>query len=788
MDLKSLQMLEFPKVREILAGFTSFAASHELALELAPSADAETIIERLGQSGEARALLAQNESFTIGGVRDIRQTVDMAAKGKILDPSNLLEIATTLEAIDRLHANISHADLEMPRLRSIAEGIVSFPQIKGQILRCIDDAAEIRDEASPKLSEIRRGSKESRNKLLGQLDRILKSSVNQETIQEAIITEREGRYVIPIKTEFQHVFKGIIHDVSNTGATVFIEPFKTVELGNRIRQLQMEEEHEIQRILANLSAEVRAKSTEISQTIALVAEIDLALAKARYALKANAVEPMIVTDPEQHNFGVLKLVKACHPLLPGDAVPLSLEIGRDFSELIITGPNTGGKTVALKTIGLMALMTQAGMPISASEESVIPVFDGVFADIGDEQSIEQTLSTFSWHVGNIVRILRISTTSSLVLLDELGSATDPAEGTALARAILIEFLKHKTLTVATTHFSELKIFAHATPGIQNASFEFDPVTLAPTYHLMMGVPGGSNALSIASQLGLPTEIVETARGMLAEGASDIEDMLQDLAAEKQSARIERGQLQQEHEELTILRENLQQEQERLKDEEVRLLKATTESLSREAAALHKQIREASAELKKTKSKEVIEASKKTLKSVREELAAPVWQPQIDDIATATGDSDIITVGDQVRMIDTGVSGTVTAISDKTDQVEIDAGQTRIKVNLKEVKKLPEIQDSLKTKGYSISRSQSKVRPQFELDLRGKRAEAIEPEVDTYLNNASLSGIGQGRIIHGFGTGVVRKIVRDMLVRHPLVKSFRPGEEGEGGDGVTVVTF
>ncbi|MFC1865051.1 endonuclease MutS2, partial [Chloroflexota bacterium] len=528
MDDKSLEILEFPRIKEILAGFTSFQASHELALDLQPLSDYEQVSLLLKQSAEARYLLSLEPGFSIGGVIDIREAVKMAARGKILEPVSLVEIQQTLAAICQLRSSLGKLSQELPLLWNIAEGIVELHHLVKDIASCIAPSGELLDHASPKLAAVRQQLREARERLLERLEAIIRSPNGGKIIQEPIITEREGRYVLPVKIEFRKEIKGIVHDVSNTGATVFVEPWTIVEMGNTLRELVIEEVREIDRILGKLSAEVGTHEAEVSLSIALIAELDLALAKARYAKKARATEPVLTTFIEnekgntEEQASVIRLVEARHPLLTEKAEPLSVEIGRNFSILMITGPNTGGKTVALKTIGLLSLMTQAGIPIPASAKSHIPVFDGVFADIGDEQSIEQTLSTFSWHMGNIIRVINSATERSLVLLDELGTNTDPAEGSALSRSILLHFLSRGTMAIATTHYSDLKMFAHTTPGLQNASLDFDPVTLIPTYHLTVGIPGGSNALATASRLGLPPKIIANARGMLSKGTQELE--------------------------------------------------------------------------------------------------------------------------------------------------------------------------------------------------------------------------------------------------------------------------
>ncbi len=784
MDNKSLEMLEFSKVREILAGFTSFPISHELAMNLEPSTEIEEVSNSLKQSAEARYILSLIPNFSVGTVVDIRKALAMAEKEKTLDPQTLLHVRATVAAGNNLRTSLNRMSSEVPSLWGIAKNIVALPDVVHEIDRCIDDSGEVLDLASPNLANLRYQLKDTRNQLLNRLENMVKALSSQNLLQDTIITERGGRYVVPVKTEMQHAVQGIIHDVSNTGATVFIEPWSIVELGNKLRQMALEEEREVNRILTELSAEVGSNGTEIQNNMVISAEIDLVMAKARYAKDANACEPCISPAGSNSRYS-LKLINARHPLIKKKVVPLTVEIGQDFSSLVITGPNTGGKTVALKTIGLMALMTQSGIPIPASEDSCLPVFDGVFADIGDEQSIEQTLSTFSWHMGNIIRIIRISTSRSLVLLDELGGSTDPAEGAALARAILKYFLTKRAISVATTHYGELKVFAHSTPEMQNASLAFDPVTLTPTYHLTLGIPGGSNALAIASQLGLSFEIIDSAREMLPKGSQEMEQLLADLTNEKQEARTLRETLEGEKAEIAVLRDQLKNELQDLQEQNQQVLKDARESITKEAAKLHKQIREAESDLKKLKSRESIEQAKRELSVVNEQLSAQNWQAEKDK---GDGDATIenVTEGDYVRVIDTNVKGTILSISDKNNQVEIQAGRTRIKVDLADIEKVDTPEDKSPQRSFEMTRSQEQKRRSIELDLRGKRAEEVEPELDLYLNDASLAGFNEVRIIHGYGTGTVRQIVREMLASYPLVKSFRSGEWDEGGDGVTFV--
>jgi len=792
---RDLELLEFHKIREILARFTSFSASRDLALNLIPLSDEEEVRLRLRQSAEARRLLSLSPDTHIGDIVDIREVVKMAARGKILDPQSLLEIRKTLAAAHRLKNHLMDLSSELPLLSGRAGDIVALEQVVKDIDGCLSPTGDLLDAASPKLASVRHRMREVRQELLTHLEAIIRSPRGRKIIQEPIITEREGRYVIPVKVEYRRQIKGIVHDVSNTEATVFIEPWTTTDVQNELRELVAEEKHEIERILRTLSAEVGAFESEISRNIELIAEIDLALAKARYAREAKATEPIIVAagrsaGAEGYELGgVLRLVEARHPLLGKKAVPLSVETGRDFSVLVITGPNTGGKTVALKTIGLLSLMAQAGLPIPAQAESRIPVFDGVYADIGDEQSIEQTLSTFSWHIGNIVHIINNATAQSLVLLDELGTNTDPGEGSALARAILLHSLSQGTMTVATTHYTELKALAHATDGMQNAALDVDPVTMTPTYHLTVGIPGGSNALATASRLGLPTEIVTRARHMLSEGAQEIGTLLTHLVTEQKNIESLHHSLEKELNEAEQRNADLKNKLRQLEEDRRRIIKETRDQIVREAAELHMKIRETTAELRKEKSKERIEQAKKALAEAREQLDAGVWQARpaigIDETEAEAGS---ISVGDTVWLKEAGVPATVLSVSEERGLVEVHAGKVKMTLRLDSVEKRIPSTGAVKTGGALIRRGMRKSRVPLELDLRGKRADEVEPVLEDYLNEASLCGLSQVRIIHGIGTGTVRQIVRDILASHPLVTSFRPGEQGEGGDGVTIVSI
>ena len=793
MDDKSLEMLEFPRVREILARFTSFSASHELAINLQPLLSYDQISLLLKQSAEARHLLSLRPEFSIGGILDIRGPVRMAARGKILEPRTLIEIQQSLAAICQLRSSLKKLSDELPLLWAIAADIVELRQTEKDIGNCITPNGEILDSASPELTMMRQGFRRAREQLLKRLETIIRSPKGHKIIQEPIVTQREGRYVIPLKVERRKGIKGTVHDISNTGATVFVEPWSTVELGNELRELTIKEQREIERILRNLSDEIGAHEIEISHNIALIAKLDLALSKARYARSARATEPTITTFDEKDatgkRAGALKLVEARHPLLTEKAVPLSVDVGEDFSILVITGPNTGGKTVTLKTIGLLTMMTQAGIPIPASGESCIPIFDGVFADIGDEQNIEHTLSTFGWHIGNIVRIIKSATERTLVLLDELGTSTDPVEGSALARSILLHFLSRGTTTIATTHYNDLKAFAHVTSNMQNASLDFDPATLTPTYHLTIGIPGGSNALATASHLGLPSEIISNAKEMLSKGTQNMETLLAGLTREKQLATTLTHNLEKELSEAEQRNKELENELQQLKAEKQRVIQETRDNIMHEAAGLQKEIRHAKSELRKRKSREGIDQATRALAAAGEQLKKEDWQAKAakkTDVAIMNENK--IVPGDTVRLKETSLQATVLSISERTHQVEIQVGQTKISLGFGRVEKVTSLSSEANSKIASVKKEIHRRTVPVELDLRGKRAAEIEWLLDSYLNNASLANLPKVRIIHGFGTGTVRDIVRDFAISHPLAKSSHPGEQDEGGDGVTIINL
>jgi len=789
MDEKSIELLEFPRVREILASHAESPGGARLALAMRPLADYGQVTRRLSQSREARRLLDTEPNTSLGEVKDITETARKARLGVLVEPKDLLQVATTLTSLRQLRQKLAETSHDFPALWKLGKEISEFPELEKAIRKCIQNSGEITDTASPTLASLRRQVQGARQHILKYLKGVITSHRMRNFIQDEIVTERYGRYVIPIKAECQHRIKGIVHDISNTGATVFMEPSSAIEMGNELRGLEIAEKHEVARILEALSSQVGEHYEDIAHNLEIAAELDLALAKGRYAARSGAIEPEII-DPDGDGdaapaHGGLRLVSARHPLLGDHAVPLTLDIGDEFSTLVITGPNMGGKTVALKTIGLLSLMAISGMPVPASSGTRIPIFDNIFSDIGDEQSIEQTVSTFSWHISNIVRFLESVTPLSLVLLDELGSSTDPAEGSALARSILKYLLSRGVTTVATSHHNDLKAFAYMTDGMQNAAMEFDPVTQQPTYRLQTGIPGGSNALATAARLGLLPEITGAAKRLLSDGDQELQALLSHLREERANLRRQLAELEKEQREIEERRAGLEAGFERLERHRLTVVQETRDRVLAEAAELHQEIKKAAAELRRQKSEERLAQARKTISEVRQSLNRESWVPDKKETADGEPVAAPLAPGDFVSVRGLNLQGKVLSIFPAAHELELQTGQSKLRISLDSVTR-----ETATPEAAPASHPMLPATPpvSLELDLRGKRAYEIEATLDSYLNDASLAGLGKVRIIHGFGTGAVRSIVRDFLTVHPLVSSFRPGGKDEGGDGVTVAEF
>lgn len=581
MHHKSIITLEYPKITERLAGEAAFSASKELALALMPSAAPDEVRHRIAITTEARRLLELRADVGVRGARDIRPHAAAATRGVRLDPSALLEVLATLRAAEHVARLIQHLDESFPLLKELAVDLPTRPALDAAIVRCISEDGSVLDTASPALRRVRaeiRAAQQYLQERLGALVNEFRSA-----LQEPIITMRGDRYVLPVRAEARGQVRGIVHDQSGSGATVFVEPLAVVELNNRLRQLEVEERAEIERVLDELTVAVGHDAPYLQLAVEVLAWFDLALAKARYASLMRASAPRINGERR------LRLRQARHPLLTGTVVPLDFHLDDGTRMVVITGPNTGGKTVVLKTVGLLCLMAQAGLHIPAADDSDVPIYDDIFADIGDEQSVEQSLSTFSSHMSRIIEILGAADAGSLVLLDELGAGTDPSDGSALARAILSYLLECRAATVATTHYSELKVFAHEQDGATNASVEFDIETLSPTYRLIMGLPGRSNALAIAARLGLPEEIITRARALQSSTGVEMEHVLEELQSERQGAADERYRLSMERAEAEYQRQQLEQVRADLEEQRTQILNEARAQARRDVDAVQAEL-------------------------------------------------------------------------------------------------------------------------------------------------------------------------------------------------------
>ncbi|HEV2457154.1 MAG TPA: endonuclease MutS2 [Ktedonobacterales bacterium] len=786
MHQKSLATLEYPKIVERLAREAAFSASKDLALHLQPSADADEVRRRLALTTEARRLMDLRPDVGVRGARDVRPNVAAAERGAMLAPADLIDVLVTMRAAAFVGRIITRLDDSFPLLKRLAEDMPSRPGLEARIAESISEDGEVLDSASPELRRLRADIRGAQQRLQERLNTLVNEF--RTALQEPIITMRSDRYVLPVRAEARGQVRGIVHDQSGSGATVFIEPLVVVEMNNRLRELQIAERQEVERILLELSGEVAHEAPAVRLAVELLAEIDLYLAKARYASLIRAAEPKL--DPR----GRLRLEEARHPLLTGKVVPIDFHLGDDFSMVVITGPNTGGKTVALKTVGLLCLMAQAGLHIPAREDSVVPIFHDVFADIGDEQSIEQSLSTFSSHLSRIVEILGHVQPSDLVLLDELGAGTDPSEGSALARAILSHLLDRGVATVATTHYSELKAFAHEQPGVANASVEFDVETLSPTYHLSIGLPGRSNALAIATRLGLPDAIIERAREFLGSAGVEMESLLEGLQSDRRAAADERFRLSMERAEAEYQRRELERRSAELEAERVRILNEARAQARREIERVQSELGRIRAEVRRErKTPENVAGLQRRAQTLEEgtyPLAEPEPPAQVEEPAEEPA-AGPLQVGDTVRVRRMDSRAELLSLPDARGEVEVQLGPLKLRLNARDVERLSRRQ-ARQAAGDRAVVTLPPARPSapvpLQLDLRGQRVDEVLPAVDQYLNDAYLAGMPFVRLLHGKGTGALRQAIREQLGHHPLVRSFESAPANEGGDGVTVVNL
>jgi DNA mismatch repair protein MutS2 len=796
MNEKTVHILELNKILDRLADYTTFSASAELARELFPTTDLEEALTWQRETAEARLMFANQVNASVGGAHDVREAAMSATRGVMIEPSVFLDIRTTLRRATTLKRTLGRMKGLYPLMAELVSEAEECPQLQEEIARVLDENAVVKDSASPQLAIIRRDLKAAFDRLQTKLQRMVSSSSNQILLQESLFTMRNGRYVIPLKSEHKGKIPGIVHDYSSSGATLFIEPLETVELNNRWRELQLDEEKEVRRILLALTDMVGYESERIVRTVEVLAYLDLVLAKARYADALKCVEPELLpfqARPENpdHPGSTIYLQAARHPLL-GDSinsnvVPIDVEFDANTWVLVVTGPNTGGKTVSLKTVGLLTLMAQCGLHVPC-DRARLTVFEGVFADIGDEQSIEQSLSTFSSHMTNTIYILRECNSHSLVLLDELGAGTDPAEGSALARAILTYLLQRKVTTMVTTHHPELKVYSVETPGVRNASVEFDLQTLAPTYRLIIGLPGRSNALAIATRLGLNREIIEDARSMVATEDLIADDLLDEIHRTREDIRRQQEQITETREEIEHERAELEVRLNEVEEERRNIIASGRRSMQQELDDFRKEIRRLRSDMRDASLPlENLRAVQQSADSLEDTIQKP-----LENAVTMPEGSDWTPhLGDAVWLDSLKAEGTIIELDKEDAMVQI--GTLKVRANLRELKKPTRAERKLlkrkRVSAYeyapqmSLPKGQS---PGLELDLRGTRVEDAIRRLEEYVDAAYLSGLPFARIIHGKGTGALRRAIQERVREHALVSKAVIAPEKEGGEGVTII--
>ena len=793
MDNKSLIMLEYPQVIDALAAYAEFSLSERLARSLQPYTDPSVIRYKLELVTEGRRLLSVNDSIRLGGCIDADPLLAIAEKSGVLEGEVIHRLAYMLSIGRDLGRSLKYHAAEYPKLAALADGLNPPKSLIETINKTVTDRGEVLDSASDKLASIRREIRNAYNRLLGRLEKMLHDPKYQPMIQDAVITQRGGRYVIPVKAEYKNQMKSIIHDQSASGATIFVEPLAVVDANNAYQELQLAERDEVHRILRVLSEQIADNAQEIRTVNHTLAEIDFVLMCAKYADDLDANEPILAEKRHRTGNPVIKLYGARHPLLPKDkAVPIDVILEEDKFVVIITGPNTGGKTVSLKTVGLMALMTQSGLHIPAESGSEISPFSNVFADIGDEQSIEQSLSTFSGHMTNQIRILNRAGGKTLMLLDELGSGTDPQEGSALARAIMQYIVEHHIPCFAATHFSELKMFAQSTPGVTNASMEFDLKTLRPTYHLTIGLPGRSNALLIAKKLGLNEEILANAQKTIDPADMNADNLLDEIRRQYDAAKKARSHADR----MRSLAENDQRELKKrldaIEDEREKILQESREALEEEVRELREELARIRRTMNKSKApSEEVRQLDQDLKAV-EKTARKSGDKALKKAANIPEDRPFKT-GDKVRVRSLGTESLAVISNIDGDEAEIQLGALRMRVPVRELSRRNEAEvpeenapaAAVETRTARVSGEIFHTSPGVEIDLRGLDSQDMADRLEKYLDDAALAGLPYVRIIHGKGTGVLRRTARKMLLNHPHVKYIESGQDNEGGDGVTI---
>ena len=787
---KSYKVLEFDKILEKLQNYTTSEMVREFIGKIEPFSNIEKARFAQKETTEAVTMLLRHGSPSVSlSIQNVKGSVKRADIGGVLTPKELMDISRVLYVARKFKLYIADTGSDIEILKSMSEGLISHRPIEDKINSCIISETEIADDASQELLSIRRKIKRLNANIRETLDKMIRSEHYKKFLQDPIVTMRSDRFVIPVRAEYRSEVSGIVHDTSSSGSTIFVEPMSVVNMNNEIRDYQNKEEQEIQRILAELSSEVSSVSEDILGDQKIITKLDFIFAKGKLSLDYNGTEPALNTD------GIVEFRHARHPLISKDTVVANdIFLGKDFDTLVITGPNTGGKTVTLKTIGLFSIMAAAGLHIPAREGSTAAVFSDFFADIGDEQSIEQSLSTFSSHMVNIVDILKNAKDNSLVLFDELGAGTDPTEGAALAVSILENLRDLGAKTVATTHYSELKIYALSTDGVENASCEFDVESLRPTYKLLIGIPGKSNAFAISKRLGLEDHIIERANELLSEENVKFEDVISDLEQNRLQAQSDKEYALRLKRELTDLKREIDKERKALKDKKSQILEEArreakiivmeardeANSLIKDLEKMRQQGHIKNLDQKVTKTREKLKAKEDTLDSAmaKAKKPRPLYHKPID-----------LKIGDTIRIIDMGQEASVMRLADKNGMVKVQAGIINMDVHISNLalvddKTSKDLADKyIKASGSYVSKTQS---VSTQVDLRGQNLDEALMNTEKFLDDCYLAGVSPVTVIHGKGTGILRKGIHEMLKKHRYVKGFRLGTYGEGEDGITIV--
>jgi len=833
MNPHTLKVLEYNKILDRLAEYCAFSGGSDRAYALLPSDDLYTARTWLAQTAEAFDLLEQKQDVSFGGVKDLSLQLNKAERGALVLAPELLEVRYTLQRARALRNLLLRLEQAFPLLAEMAQNIEPCEHVIAEISRCINERGEVVDGASDDLRRIRGELHVAQDRLLSILERLVQGGDVKPYLQDALVTQRQGRYVIPVRSEHKGNIEGIVHDQSASGATLFVEPLRVVQQNNAVRELELQEEKEVRRILTELTELLADEAIYVRRNGEILAELDFTFAKAKYAYALDAVAPELVAFHKSHTIqkvvenapennssneplpnttaangdeivppphviesthpgSVIDLRRARHPLLDQkQVVPVDVYLDDESFMIVITGPNTGGKTVTVKTVGLLILMAQAGLMIPAEPDSTLSIFEGIYADIGDEQSIEQNLSTFSSHMTNIIRILEEADPNSLVLLDELGAGTDPDEGSALAMALLDNLRDRSITTFSTTHYSDLKLYAHNTPGVRNASVEFDVETLRPTYELSIGLPGRSNALIIAGRLGLNPVIVEEAEAMVRPDTLEADSLLDEIRRARQDALQAEERAKTRERQAQLLERDLRYQLANIEEARRAVIAESRQVMDRELEQVRGEIEQTRRQLTRggtftgNTHEEFLNRAAQELSRRQQpddQLHREVLIPGQQDEQLAGP----IEIGDRVWVANLQASGEVMALHERSEEAEVQLGNFRLKLPIKRLelrqkKSVPKVEESaVHVQGQQVHES-----PGIELDLRGERVEEGLEHMEQYLNNAYMARLPWVRIIHGKGTGAMRDAVRTTLRKHPLISEARSGEQGEGGDGVTV---